>query len=175
MPEDCCTNPLSAAVVVSQAVLVAAVRRRSTAAAADAPQPLRDDLQGGGPVKPFSEVPGPRPLPGVGNIWRFIPGIGRSRILSARASFVPPRKAYLLILPLGTYAFHGGSNAIMLLHAHVKMGLEWTSPETETARETSPLPKPVLVFRPLLLALSLSARRTRATCSRLANKAVCAT
>lgn len=27
-------------------------------------------------AKPYSEVPGPRPLPLIGNTWRFIPFIG---------------------------------------------------------------------------------------------------
>lgn len=25
---------------------------------------------------PFEQIPGPKPLPIIGNIWRFIPGIG---------------------------------------------------------------------------------------------------
>ena len=27
-------------------------------------------------AKPYSEIPGPKPLPFVGNTWRFIPFIG---------------------------------------------------------------------------------------------------
>jgi cytochrome P450 family 49 subfamily A len=34
-------------------------------------------------VKPYSEVPGPRPLPLIGNTWRVLPFIGEfSSVLS---------------------------------------------------------------------------------------------
>jgi hypothetical protein len=28
-------------------------------------------------AKPFEDIPGPRPLPIIGNVWRFIPHIGK--------------------------------------------------------------------------------------------------
>jgi hypothetical protein len=28
------------------------------------------------PVRPYEEIPGPKPLPVLGNGWRFLPGIG---------------------------------------------------------------------------------------------------
>jgi hypothetical protein len=28
-------------------------------------------------AKPFEDIPGPRPLPVIGNVWRFIPHIGK--------------------------------------------------------------------------------------------------
>lgn len=36
------------------------------------------------PVKRFEDIPGPRPLPFLGNFWRYLPIIGKldSRLLS---------------------------------------------------------------------------------------------
>ena len=45
-------------------------RCKSTAAVAQA-RPEEWDY-----AKPFEEIPGPKPLPIIGNIWRFIPYIG---------------------------------------------------------------------------------------------------
>jgi hypothetical protein len=28
-------------------------------------------------AKPYEEIPGPKPYPVVGNLWRFLPGIGK--------------------------------------------------------------------------------------------------
>jgi hypothetical protein len=28
-------------------------------------------------AKPFEDIPGPKPLPIIGNVWRFIPYIGK--------------------------------------------------------------------------------------------------
>lgn len=53
-------------------VQVAVTRLRSTAAV-DSTSTVTSSLDD---TKPFSEVPGPKPVPGLGNIWRFIPGIG---------------------------------------------------------------------------------------------------
>lgn len=33
-------------------------------------------------AKPYSEVPGPSPLPLLGNTWRFIPLIGKPRLIT---------------------------------------------------------------------------------------------
>lgn len=28
-------------------------------------------------VKPFNQIPGPKPLPIIGNVWRYLPVIGK--------------------------------------------------------------------------------------------------
>jgi len=30
-------------------------------------------------IKPYKDIPGPRPLPLLGNTWRFIPFIGKTK------------------------------------------------------------------------------------------------
>lgn len=37
----------------------------------------RDDIKTETNVKPYSEIPGPRELPIIGNAWRFAPIIGK--------------------------------------------------------------------------------------------------
>ena len=49
-------------------------KRNATAAAT---QPSEDDLSS---ARPYEDVPGPKPLPILGNFWRFIPGIGMSNL-----------------------------------------------------------------------------------------------
>lgn len=69
-----------------QTALLVIARPRSTSSASfdqDAAEAVaRVSADAGAAVNrplPFSEVPGPRPLPVIGNMWRFIPGIGTSR------------------------------------------------------------------------------------------------
>lgn len=50
------------------------VRARSTSAAV---QDVAEAVSGWDTAKPYSEIPGPTPLPVVGNIWRFMPLIGK--------------------------------------------------------------------------------------------------
>lgn len=39
---------------------------------------LKDEVQEC--ARPYSEVPGPKPLPLVGNTWRFLPFIGKVKV-----------------------------------------------------------------------------------------------
>jgi hypothetical protein len=39
---------------------------------------LKDEVQEC--ARPYSEVPGPKPLPVVGNTWRFLPFIGKVKV-----------------------------------------------------------------------------------------------
>jgi hypothetical protein len=39
---------------------------------------LKDEVQES--ARPYSEVPGPKPLPVVGNTWRFLPLIGKAEV-----------------------------------------------------------------------------------------------
>jgi hypothetical protein len=41
-----------------------------------AAQPVAEQTFDWDHARPYSEVPGPKPLPLVGNAWRFMPGIG---------------------------------------------------------------------------------------------------
>jgi hypothetical protein len=50
--------------IISRCKISVAARWASTAAAS------------GHRVKPYEQIPGPKPLPLVGNAWRFIPKIG---------------------------------------------------------------------------------------------------
>lgn len=50
------------------------MRARSTAAAV---QDVAEAVSGWDTAKPYSDIPGPTPLPVVGNIWRFMPLIGK--------------------------------------------------------------------------------------------------
>ena len=38
-----------------------------------------DDLS---TAKPYEDIPGPKPLPIIGNAWRFLPGIGTYEFLT---------------------------------------------------------------------------------------------
>ncbi|CAB3362650.1 Hypothetical predicted protein [Cloeon dipterum] len=51
---------------VAKRVFLIALKRRATSAAATA----------SAPVKSYDEIPGPKPLPLIGNAWRFLPYIG---------------------------------------------------------------------------------------------------
>lgn len=51
-------------------------RLQSTSVQHAAADHLDTQVQQAGAVKPYSEVPGPRQLPLVGNAWRFLPYIG---------------------------------------------------------------------------------------------------
>ena len=46
-------------------------RHNSTVAAAQA---VQDELD---TAKPYESIPGPKPLPLIGNVWRFLPYIGK--------------------------------------------------------------------------------------------------
>ena len=39
-------------------------------------------------AKPFEDIPGPKPLPIIGNVWRFIPSIGNVTCCSVTPSKV---------------------------------------------------------------------------------------
>lgn len=53
------------------------IRNRSTISAAEDLACPKDDVQSKEHVKPYSEVPGPKPLPILGNTGRLLPLIGR--------------------------------------------------------------------------------------------------
>ena len=54
-----------------QTVVASTVRSNSTVAV---PQVAQNDLD---TAKPYEAIPGPKPLPIIGNIWRFLPYIGK--------------------------------------------------------------------------------------------------
>ena len=72
---------LRGAIIISQSLsrqsgknnFTSLVTKRNGATAVAA-QSVHDEWES---AKPFAEMPGPKPLPLIGNIWRFLPYIGK--------------------------------------------------------------------------------------------------
>jgi len=66
------------ALIDSQEAVTAATTTRATTTALPAESTTTSTATSSAAVRPYSEVPGPYPLPLIGNSWRFAPLIGES-------------------------------------------------------------------------------------------------